>query len=421
MAIDYSKYGGKIIPAKEGNSIDYSKYGGTVKPYQNDSEPQEKSPWKFGVDETTSAKDILRNLAVGLTRGGEKIEETVTGRPAKYGHIDPEKAYNVGDKNRSETLQTLAQYAPLFESAGAGVPMMAATAGGYGVTQHPELPTKERLFEGAKDAGMTAMGGYLAEPAFAMAKAAPSVAKKMVPNALKDAWESLTKSIDAKSLARTAQQSHDKLKNEAVNIFRDTKKEFSNRNLPPVQLPKSYIDSARKHLPETEEIDKLLKKAESGDFNAIRQLQSELGQEGSSYSGSKLITEKKTGKEILDLRRQINKATEDHLNAVGANDLSGNIKSANDMYTKMHETYYKHPTIRSMVDKSKGRIIPRNPMTAFSEESDRIKPFHNEHPEIKEAVDLTENKKRLMKKLKIPLGLGVLGSSDALVRWLLNR
>jgi len=57
--IDYSKYGGRIIPAKEESPIDYSKYGGSVKEYKSPLSEKEQNVEKLKSAMVSSPSGML--------------------------------------------------------------------------------------------------------------------------------------------------------------------------------------------------------------------------------------------------------------------------------------------------------------------------------------------------------------------------
>lgn len=282
---------------------------------------------------------------------------------------------------------------------------------------NPEM-IKELIGGLAGGPGIQSMGaklGAAVEPGIdVVGRAAPKIP-------LKDMWETLTKSIDSKNLARGVQKAHDLLEQKAKDIYKSVRGEATNRKIGNFEVPEDILKSVEKHLSSSAEDKALIEKVRNGDFQALRDLQSQLGEEGSSFLNSELASEKKIGREIMSTRKQINNAIEQNLEKGGNKDLAEQIKEANDLYSKKHDIYYSHPTIRRMVDKKKGRVIPRNAMNAFSEESDRIVPLHNAHPEVKSAVELQEKKNKIGKFLKIPGAAAAFGGGDALIHYLLNR
>lgn len=180
--------------------------------------------------------------------------------------------------------------------------------------------------------------------------------------------KSLLTKVKPKELAYGIQKGHDQLLKQSKNIFDLIKSEVKTRGVNQIDLGKDVIQQAEKHLPQTRVNKELIAKAETGDYEAVHKLQSDLGKRGTKNLGSNLAADRDAGEEMLDIREKINDAIKNKFKQSGHEDLANHLEEANDIYRKLKKTYYSHPTIAKLVHKE-SRKIPANPMKVFSEES----------------------------------------------------
>ncbi|PWU05066.1 MAG: hypothetical protein C5B43_03870 [Verrucomicrobia bacterium] len=203
-----------------------------------------------------------------------------------------------------------------------------------------------------------------------------------------------------KDLAYSVQKAHDFLKSKAEDIYNFVKGEATPRGIGNIKIGEDLFKEIE-DLPisKSPEFKDLISRAMNGDYEALRDLQSEIGSYGMSMKGSPLPSERYYGRSILNLRNRFNNDMYKQMEELGAGDLTNMLKEANKHYTKLHETYYKVPMIKKIVEEGK-RIIPKNPIKSFSEESQRMESFAKEHPEIVEAVKKSLQAKKFIKNAK---------------------
>lgn len=307
-----------------------------------------------------------------------------------------------GQVNR--LLSNVLSYLPFIEAGGGNLLSRMATGGGVGgaigSTQFVE-PGESRMQNVLNMAGVGA--------------GLPLVGAGL------NVMKTLQSRVNPKELMSTIKSGHDSLKNKASELYDNILNQVKGRNIPNVNLPKETIADAKRLLPDDKETRELIKAAESGEYKAIRDLQSELGEEGYGMMHSRFGSDRRASKEMLSTRKQINKHTKEHLKNHGANDLVDDLNEANKHYSTLHKSYYGHPTIKKAVGKGKqGRIVPKNPMTALTEDSDRINRLLDFHPEVARDVKLYNQQQKLKKQLKkgakgLFFGTGGLGGGKYLL------
>ncbi|MEK6881406.1 MAG: hypothetical protein AABY22_17415, partial [Nanoarchaeota archaeon] len=148
--------------------------------------------------------------------------------------------------------------------------------------------------------------------------------------------------INPKQTMEQVQASHDTLENEAANGFKTVSNEVKKRGIENVDIDKNLINKIKdsKYLPETRATDKLLKEAETGNYDSLRDLQSELFHRGTSRMSSDLPSEQNIGEEILDLRDLLNEGISNHLKKNGQDDLDQILNNSMAKYKRLKDIYY---------------------------------------------------------------------------------
>jgi hypothetical protein len=208
----------------------------------------------------------------------------------------------------------------------------------------------------------------------------------------------LTK-IAPKELAYGVQKAHDKLSQQASNIYDFIKSEVGPRGVGKINVAEDLIKEAESHLPKTRANKDLIERARTGNYEALHDLQSDLGKRGTKALGADLAADRNIGEEMLDTRGKINDVIKNQFNEYGHPDLTKLLEEANGKYTKLKKLYYSHPKVAKLVH-PESRLVPKNPLSLFSEESKPMKELLGEHPEIQEALDTSERAKNFIEKLK---------------------
>lgn len=211
------------------------------------------------------------------------------------------------------------------------------------------------------------------------------------------------------------QKGHDLLDKEASHLYSSVENEAIKRGINTIPLPNKLVKEAADYLPKTRASEKLIEAAKTGDYKALRKLQSDLRHRGELLKGSELGADRDRGEEILDLRNKINEEIGDAFEIFGHHDLKADLLKANDLYKKLKETYYSRPAIANMVKKGL-RKVPKNINEVVTEISEPMEKIRKLHPELEEEIRLTNEKEKILKSLKkgAPVGYGATGAGITL-------
>lgn len=215
--------------------------------------------------------------------------------------------------------------------------------------------------------------------------------------------------INPEKVARSIQKSHDTLNTEAGDIFSDVGKKAYQRNVSMVPLRQDLVSDIADHplIPKTAKMKEVLNKAYSGDYNGLRDLQSELWQRATKASRSPLVSEANAAEELFDLRDEVNKSISNHFHRTGHGDLAHSLEMGREKYKLLKDTYYSRKTpnaIKNLVD-SENRKMPKNIMNVLSQESKPMSRIKKENPYAARKSEQYESKQNAINTLK-NLGLG---------------
>ena len=230
------------------------------------------------------------------------------------------------------------------------------------------------------------LGGYVAPKVIGGTIAAGKYAK--------DAF----RKIDPKKMISKLQSSHDVLENESSKLYNFVKDEVKFRGIKDVPISSNLIDQVEYYLPRTKQNIALIKKARSGDYDAIHTMQSDLGKRGQKMKSSTLGADRDQGELMLDLRQEINNNTHDFFEKTMNYDLSDALGLARDKFKELKDIYYGYNPITRVVGEL--RKLPKNPMTLLGEDSAPIKKLLNEHPDIKRDVETYLKRQKSLTKVK---------------------
>ena len=327
----------------------------------------------------------LQSLAQGMAKGGQKIAQLLPGAP----NYNFEGVF--GNKTTNPQAEFIGQYLPALASGVAGLPGVIGS-GLYGATQaEPDNRFKEGLIS-----GLGALGGNLLGSTI---KGAGSLINQ------------LRGKLSPSSIAKIAQDSHDLMKKNAEKIFSGVSKNASDRGIDTVPINKNIIDEAKDFLPNTRANKKLLDKAETGNYDALRDLQSDLGKRGFKRKSSDLAAENDEGEEMLDTREKINEAISNHFRNTGNNDLANELDKGRKLYSNFKDIYYSRPSLAKMVNEDL-RLVPKNTASIFNENSIPMERFRQAHPEIKNSLSQLKTLNNLK---KLGIGTGVTGGLGGLL------
>jgi len=222
-----------------------------------------------------------------------------------------------------------------------------------------------------------------------------------------------------KFFSKEIMNTHDALENRASEGFKKVSDQFAKRNLPNVPVSPSDIEKLGEYFPKTKEATALINEAKTGNYNALRKIQSDLYKKAKDNLKSPLETERMRGSEMLEQRENINQNISDHLKNLGQHDLNNILNKARSDFSTLMRTYY-HPkmnkAIVNMVDRET-RKIPNNLINVLNENSKPMQALRDFHPGLESSLNtyqLKTNALNTLKKLGVPVGLGALGGYGAM-------
>lgn len=341
----------------------------------------------------------------GFMKGGRSmVSEMPTG--IKEGIL---QAYNaIRNKPYEPSEMPKDEWASTGRSVGKAATPLAIGAG------LAELPFAAAVPAGLAIGAATTPGDVPSRAIGAMEQAAipiiPKVASKVLKG-LPKVIETMMAKLDPIKRAEEVQHGHDVLKYDAQKLFNKVGYQAEKRGANLLPVTQDILDKSKKFLPESDEVNTLIEKVKTGNYQALRDLQTELGNEGANYSASSLPSDRNRAKEIFKFRDDINNKIYNHLKDAGHEDLANDLNIARNKYKKLNEIYYSHQTIAKMT-KPKSRLIPKNPMNTFSQNSNEMKLLRKTHPELQKELELSQDKKKLSGVLKkagyTGLGFGAL-------------
>jgi hypothetical protein len=181
-------------------------------------------------------------------------------------------------------------------------------------------------------------------------------------------------------------------------IFDTVEKEVGARGVSKIPIQKDILKTAETFLAKTPANKELIKRAKTGDYKALRELQADLRVKGEKALSSQLAAENTMGEEILSTRDQVNKSIQQHLEDTGHKDLAELLNKARKEYGDIKKTYFSTPALAKVFGKS--QKVPKNPKTLLTEESTEMNKFMSAHPEVKAALSKALKRDKKIKLLK---------------------
>jgi hypothetical protein len=258
--------------------------------------------------------------------------------------------YGVPQKIASSVGETI----PAMLAGGGSLPGQAMAGFGMGAMS---APSGQRLESGAENALLTTGIG----------KVLPMIGKTI---------GNLVSPATNKSMASNIQNIHDAIGSQASQGFQDVSKGVSDRGLTQVPMQQSVMDDISnaiksKYFPKTEQANDLINRAASGDYNALRDMQSELWRKGTKAASSDSLLDNNKADEIFDLRDRINNSISNHLVNTGHDDLNALLNQSKAGYKYLQDTFYNKnipQEMRKMVNPDI-RQVPKNLGTLLQTDS----------------------------------------------------
>lgn len=225
-------------------------------------------------------------------------------------------------------------------------------------------PAMQNVLLGLVSGGTSLLGGSLASGALGALQAPPGqklesgAENALLGLGLGSAFNTtgkLLKPFITNSISKSIQNYHDSLSNMASQGFQDVSNGVAQRGIQTVPIENDILDQIKdnKYFPNTPKFNSLINDARGGDYNSLRDLQSELWNKGTKGVKSQSIADQNQGEEMLDTRDKINDAISNHLVSTGNDDLNNTLNQSRYGYQKLRDIFYNknlNPTIRDLVD-----------------------------------------------------------------------
>lgn len=218
------------------------------------------------------------------------------------------------------------------------------------------------------------------------------------------------KSPDLKGALKETQAKVNAVSEKQGKIFDLVENTLQRKGKNLVRVDKDVIDNAKRFMEKTPEAKDLIKRAQAGEYKALRALQSDLRLKAEKALANGLSTETTKGREMLSTRKQINDSITQHLDNVNEKRLAKLLNKTRDAYRDVQETYFSSPALARVFGGS--QKIPKNPMTLLTEDSTEMTKFFKAHPELKEMM-AKELKVKRNKKIATGLAATALGGGTA--------
>jgi hypothetical protein len=213
------------------------------------------------------------------------------------------------------------------------------------------------------------------------------------------------------SIKNTILNKHDILENKASEAFKKVSEEVNKKGITQVPIEQEMIEGLREYFPKTKVANKLIEDAKSGNYNALRKMQSDLYKSGKKNLGSDFEADRMKGAEMFEKREDINQAISNHLQKTGNIHLNEILNTARNDYKTLQNIYYNpnmNNAIVNMVNKD-FRKIPKNLVEVLNEESNPMQALKGFHGGLENALKKYQAKENVLSKLSkygIPAGIG---------------
>jgi superoxide dismutase len=221
------------------------------------------------------------------------------------------------------------------------------------------------------DALLQALPGLLASAPLA----------KMLPSTTK-AITSGIKEVLPQNAYKFIQRAYDAKENNLSNSFNEIAKAAESEGVK-VKLPKKLIENIIEAGPKTERFKTFVDKAKTGDYKALRKLQTELFHRGKRNSKSILGSDQDLGEILFEQRDKINNEIMKALHKSKQPELAQQLSDTRAGWKQLEETYHKNPTISKLVGEEREVPFTYKPLRKESASINRLK---EEHPQIQRKL-----------------------------------
>jgi len=251
-----------------------------------------------------------------------------------------------------------------------------------------------------EDTGVEKALGLEADPERGdeLTRAIPAIAGGIQgAKSLFSAGRKFLKAPDLKQAIRDTQAKVNAADSRTGKVFDRIESEVGKRGIGKVTLDPEVIEKAEGLLTGSKANKALIAKAKTGDYVALRKLQSDLRVKAEKALSSDLKAENDIGELMDETRQDINQGIAKHLKNTGHEDLANALKQARNEYRDIKQTYFSSPALSKVFGES--QVVPKNPMTLLTEESTQMKKFMAKHPEVEAKLKKALSHKQKMKIL----------------------
>lgn len=442
--VDISKYGLRSLPESSKEEVNISDYG--MRPYEENESEENKDQKENLIGEIPGLPGELMKASSGIMMGLSNPKQAISNRVKgagqgitdiaqglaqatrqfrEYAGLNPIGSTDEWTKKDAERMaynQSPSGQDPFSQLIRKGVNQIPYAATGAALSAPVGLLGKAAL-SGATNAGLNALqyvpeGGSRGENALvggAIGTALPIVPE--IPGAISKITNPFSLQNRSKYASKLLQAGHDTLLSESENLYNKVAEEVKKRELDNIPVTRSLITQANKYLPKTDAVKSLINRASTGDYEAIRDLQSDLGSEGRKSANAELSADRHKAEEALELRKKINDEVSTFFDKSGHPDLSDALQEANLKYQKLHKIYYeKNPVISKLVHKET-REIPANIFTTISKDSVPVNRLLKENPAVEDALE----RHKAISKMKTVGKIGAFAAPALLTEEYLRR
>lgn len=218
-----------------------------------------------------------------------------------------------------------------------------------------------------------------------------------------------------KAIKNNLLNKHDELENRASDAFKLVSDEVNDRGINKIHgIHENQINDLKQYFPVTRASVNLINDAKSGDYNALRKVQTDLYSRAKKNLGSDFESDRLKGAEMLEKRNDINDMISNHLKNTGNHDLNELLNLARNDWSTLQNTYYNENMSNSLINmfNKKFRKTPKNLINLLSEESLPIKNLLDFHPGLDKKLGgykVQQNVLKILKNYGLPVGTALGG------------
>lgn len=184
------------------------------------------------------------------------------------------------------------------------------------------------------------------------------------------------------------QKAHDVQEKSLSDIFKNVSHEANLEGIN-IALPDNLLTAIKESGPKTDRFASFVDKAKSGDYGALRKLQSELYLRGKGYKSSIIPSEAEFGDLIFEQRDMLNHSISHALRKAGRFDLADDLDLARKGWSELEKTYHGNPVISKLVGEEREIPFSTKPLRKESAYTTRLK---KENPKLERKL---KNSRRL--------------------------